>query len=74
MVVMNFLKLFITVFILRYRVGFSPWAPALRHAVKLFGYFIFLKNAIFPKFLQWNLYKTDTFFCTNGVRFIEIPL
>ena len=25
-------------------------------------------------YLRKNLYKADTFLCTNGVRFIEIPL
>ena len=51
MVVMNFLKLFIVVFILLSRVGFSPWPLALRHADEPFGYLIFQKNIMFPKFL-----------------------
>ena len=30
--------------------------------------------ALRSNYLRKNLYKADTFFCTNGVRFIEIPL
>ena len=51
MVVMKFLKLFIVVFILLHCVGLYPWPLALWHADKPFGYLIFPKNVIFPKFL-----------------------
>ena len=52
MVVAKFLKLFIIVFILLYRVGLYPWPLALRHSDKPFGYLIFPpKNDIFPKLL-----------------------
>ena len=51
MVVRNFLKLFIIVFILLYCVGLCPWPLVLRHTDKPFGYLIFPKSVIFPRFL-----------------------
>ena len=50
MLVMDFLKLFTIVFILLYRLGFSPLPLALWHADKPFGYLIF------PKFLDSSFY------------------
>ena len=49
MVVTDFLKLFIIVFILLYCVGLYLWPLALRHADKPFGYLIFLKKRHLPK-------------------------